>query len=118
MIDLTIGRAIRIACESNASSTAMIFEDQKISFEDFYSKVNKVANSLIQSGFKVGDKVALLLPNSPLYLEVVCGAASVGVGVVLLNYRFTTTEINYHIKDSEAKALIIDDSFQEKIITL
>lgn len=118
MIDLTIGRAIRIACESNASSTAMIFEDQKISFEDFYSKVNKVANTLIQLGFKVGDKVALLLPNSPLYLEVVCGAASVGVGVVLLNYRFTTTEINYHIKDSEAKALIFDESFQEKIIPL
>ena len=41
MIDLTIGRAIRIACESNASSTAMIFEDQKISFEDFYFIMTK-----------------------------------------------------------------------------
>ena len=118
MTDLTIGRAIRLACEANASSIAIIFEDQKITFGDFYSKVIKVANILIQLGFKVGDKIALMLPNSPLYLEVVCGAASVGVGVVLLNYRFTTAEIAYHINDSEVKALIFDDSFLEKIIPL
>jgi len=115
MIDLTIGRAIRLACESKPDAIAITFDDQRITYDKFYSHVNQVANTLVQLGFNVGDKLAVMLPNSPLYLEIVCGAASVGVAVVLLNYRFTASEIAYHVNDSKVKGLIFDESYLEKV---
>jgi acyl-CoA synthetase (AMP-forming)/AMP-acid ligase II len=53
-----------------------------------------------------GERVGLLLPNSADYLEIVIGAASIGIVTVPMNMRFKAREVRHLVTDSAMAALI------------
>jgi fatty-acyl-CoA synthase len=57
-------------------------------------------------GLGSGERLGVLLPNSIDYLEVVIGAASIGVITVPINIRFKAREIRHLITDSGMAGLI------------
>ncbi|RMH12518.1 MAG: long-chain fatty acid--CoA ligase, partial [Gammaproteobacteria bacterium] len=86
------------------SKTAIIFEDQKISFSDLNAEVNRIANAMIQRGIKKGDHVAVSCPNLPYFPMVYYAILKIGAVVVPLNILLKRHEIQYHLEDSDAKA--------------
>ncbi|TVQ67459.1 MAG: long-chain fatty acid--CoA ligase [Oceanospirillales bacterium] len=78
-----------------------------ISFAELNQKSQKVAGWLQHnSGLKPGDRVALQLPNlmqTPLFMIAILRA---GLVLVNANPSFKSTELNFLLKDSGAKALI------------
>ncbi len=63
------------------------------SWKELDARVNRVANALLGTGLKAGDRVALLLPNCPEYLELYFALARSGLIAVPLNYRLTVPEL-------------------------
>jgi long-chain acyl-CoA synthetase len=55
-----------------------------------------------------GDRVALLLRNSPHYLEVMYGAWFAGLVVVPINYKLHAREVAYILADSGSSVLFAD----------
>ena len=51
-----------------------------------------------------GDRVGVMLPNSVDYVAVGYAIAKSGLVMVPLNYRFTGTDLAYHLRDAQAKA--------------
>jgi len=45
------------------NKTALIFQDQRVSWGEFNRRINKAANALIRLGIKKGDKVSVLMTN-------------------------------------------------------
>jgi acyl-CoA synthetase (AMP-forming)/AMP-acid ligase II len=113
MIQLTVGRALRLAAQSRPHSVAITFDGKQITYGEFEAQSNRIARALARAGLKKGDRLGVMLHNSDFYLSVIVGAAKAGVALVLLNYRFTGGELAYHLDDAGAMVLLHDSLFSE-----
>src|ERR1017187_6153190 len=73
----------------------------------------QVANGLRAIGIRPGDHVALSCPNTPHFLVAYFGILKAGAAVVPLNVLLKPREIAYHLKDSDAQALIVFEGTAE-----
>lgn len=73
-------------------------------YREFYRRTASLAAGLVaRHGLTPGDRVALLLPNCPEYLEVLHACWHAGLCVVPLNARLHADEARYTIAHSEAR---------------
>ena len=86
------------------AKAAFIFMDTALSYAQINEAASKVANGLKAKGIKPGDKVALSCLNIPAFPIVYFGILKAGAVVVPLSVLLKKDEIEYHLKDSEAKA--------------
>ena len=86
-----------------------------VTWKEFDTRINKVANALIDRGIKKGDKVHMLMYNSLNVLELQWGAMRAGAWIAPLNFRFTGQEILYCADVAEAKMMILEEEFLDRI---
>ena len=98
--------------------TKIAFKDSErsISFLDFDIRTNKLANALI-SNFHInkGDKIAVLINNCIEFVEIYLGCAKAGIIIVPINFRLNEKEISYICQNSDAKVLITEEKYVERI---
>ena len=85
----------------------------RLTFEELNKRCNRLANSLIKSGIKPGDRVALALMNSAEFLEAYFAIAKIGGVVVPLNWRLVADELEFILKDSGSTTLIFGEEFND-----
>jgi long-chain acyl-CoA synthetase len=68
--------------------------------------VERIAAALTKHGFKAGDRLAILLPNEPDYIQLVYACAWLGITAVPLNTRLSVKEINGILTDAQPRGLI------------
>ncbi|MBZ0252124.1 MAG: AMP-binding protein, partial [Candidatus Methylomirabilis sp.] len=90
---------------------AFVFGDRSISFGELLARVNRLANALYRLGVRPGDRVAMMLKNSPEYLEVQTACSKIGAAAVFVNYRLTPPEVEYIVNNSGSTALVYDHDF-------
>ncbi|MEO0897740.1 MAG: long-chain fatty acid--CoA ligase [Bacteroidota bacterium] len=95
------------------SKDAFVFGDTHLSFAQINGAANQIANGLRAKGIQQGDKVALNCLNLPYFPMVYFGILKVGATVVPLSVLLKRDEVEYHLKDSEAKALFVFEGTAE-----
>src|SRR5437660_12831034 len=98
----SLGRAARYFPER----TALAASGTRSTFWELHARVGRIAAALTKHGFKVGDRLALLLPNEPNYIELVYACAWLGVTAVPLNTRLSAKEIDDILADAKPHGLI------------
>jgi acyl-CoA synthetase (AMP-forming)/AMP-acid ligase II len=88
---------------------------KEISWLEFESMANRLANFLLSRNIKKGDKVALLMINCLEWLPVYFGILKTGATAVPLNFRFDAAEIEKCLKTVETKVLVYGPEFLERI---
>ena len=84
-------------------------------WKEFDETINRVANAMIDRGIKKGDKVHMLMYNSLNILELQWGIMRAGAWIAPLNFRFNSHEIKYCADVAEAKMMILEETFIERI---
>lgn len=85
---------------------ALVSGDKKSTFRSLHDRVATLAAALSRRGFRVGDRLAILLPNEPEYIELVYACAWLGVIAVPLNIRLTIPELDHILADASPRGLI------------
>src|SRR6266498_1601024 len=98
----SLGRAARYYPERTAFATG----GTRSTFRELHERVASIAAALNKHGFGVGDRLAILLPNEPDYIELVYACAWLGVIVVPLNTRLSVIEIDHILDDAKPRGLI------------
>lgn len=88
---------------------------KEISWEEFDTEANRVANALIAKGIKKGDKVVHLMMNCLEWLPVYFGILRTGAWAVPLNFRFAAEDIKYCTEIAEAKAILFGEEFIDRV---
>lgn len=83
---------------------AFIFMDTHLSYAQVNGAANQIANGLKSIGIQPGDKVALSCLNLPHFPMIYYGILKAGATVVPLSVLLKKDEVEYHLKDSDAKA--------------
>src|SRR5262249_14276955 len=98
----SLARAARYYPEQTAVAAA----GRRLTFRELHDRVGRIAAGLSKHGFEAGDRLAVLLPNEPEYLELVYACVWLGVIVVPLNTRLSVPEIDHILTDATPRGLI------------
>ena len=98
----SVGRAARYYPERTALASA----GTRSTFRELHDRVAGIAASLSRRGFGVGDRLALLLPNEPDYIELIYACAWLGVIAVPLNARLSAVEVDRVLADADPHGLV------------
>jgi long-chain acyl-CoA synthetase len=94
------------SARDSPKNIAIIFQDNKLNYEELNLLSNKFANWLIKQGIKRGDRVALFIPNVPEFIICYFGIIKVGAIVVPCNFLYTKDELVYQLNNSKPKVFI------------
>src|SRR5438094_7428027 len=98
----SLGRAARYFPER----MALVSNARRSTFRELDARVRRIAAALTKQGFKAGDRLAILLPNEPDYIELVYACAWLGVVAVPSNTRLSAVEIDRVLTDANPRGLI------------
>ena len=100
----------------HGDKTLIVYENERYSFAEHHRQASAFAHALIDRfGVEKGDRVAIAMRNFPEWMVAFWGAAAAGAIVVPLNAWWTGPELEYGIKDSGAKILIVDEERAERL---
>lgn len=98
-----------LAAAEHADATFLVYEDERQTFGDFYTEVNRLGQALAQEyGIRPGDKVAICMRNYPEYMVAMMAISSIGGVIVFFNSWWTSDELIYGFEDSGAKLVFVD----------
>jgi long-chain acyl-CoA synthetase len=88
------------------SRTAFVFYGAKWTYERFWRDSERFAAALAREGVGPGDRVALYLPNCPVYPIAFFATLRLGATVVQVSPLYLGTDLTRLITDSRPKALV------------
>ncbi|WAC49383.1 long-chain-acyl-CoA synthetase [Asticcacaulis sp. SL142] len=96
--------------DSHGGASAIIFDGKSLTYRDLDAMANRYAHWARARGLRIGDTVALLMPNRAEYIAVWMGLNKVGVVTALINNGLTGAGLAHCINISNASHTIVDQS--------
>ncbi|MGG0777871.1 AMP-binding protein [Bacillus rugosus] len=114
LIHSTIGRLLEQTAETYPDQEAVVYPDRNIryTYAQFDSLCRQTAKGLMRMGIEKGDHVAIWASNIPEWLAVQFATAKIGAVLVTVNTNYQAHELDYLLKQSDAAALIVMDSYR------
>jgi len=114
----TLLEAVRETVQLRPKHTALIFKDRHMSYAELEQLSNAFGTALVNLGVKIGERVALLIPNSPQAIIAQLGAWKAGAIVCPINSLYTPTELEFALKEVGAETVVVLTPFYHKIKAL
>ncbi|HUA09787.1 MAG TPA: long-chain fatty acid--CoA ligase [Candidatus Acidoferrales bacterium] len=105
-MSLSLATILAEGAQRHAHRTALIADSQRISYARLWEEARRYAGRLRAMGVGLGDRVGILLPNTPDFPRAYYGALALGAVVVPVHALLTPGEIAYVLGNSGAKVLI------------
>lgn len=93
----------------------LVMAQERLTFDEFNTRVNQVAHGLAAAGVGPGDRVGLMLSNSVEFLLVSYALKKLGAVEVAINTGFRGVGLAHTVNLTEAALLVADDSFAEAL---
>ncbi|MEU3661903.1 long-chain fatty acid--CoA ligase [Streptomyces sp. NPDC032940] len=103
---LSAASVLAESAERRPGHPALVFGSERITYADLWRATRRYATVLREHGVRPGDRIALLLPNTPHFPMVYYGVLALGAVVVPVHGLLRADEIVHVLRDSEAKALV------------
>ena len=105
----TLQSYLKEAAEKHPEKSAIHFIGKELTYKELYDSSLKLANQLQKLGVKKGDRVAIMLANTPQAVISYYGALFAGAIVVQTNPLYVEREIEHQLNDSGAEIMICLD---------
>ncbi len=87
------------------------YGDREWTKGEFNIRVNRLAHAFQEAGVRKGDRVAALMANSHVFLEILQALRKIGGIMVPLNFRLVAPELEFILNDSEPVMLVYSPEF-------
>ncbi len=108
---LTLPELLRETAERHPHRVALGFLGANTTYRELWHSVQRLALALEKMGVNPGDRVSLMLPNTPQFVVGFYGALLAGAVVVNTSPLYVAEELCHQLQDSGSETLIILDSF-------
>jgi long-chain acyl-CoA synthetase len=98
--------------------TCATFFGRRFTYQQIKTLSDRFAAGIRSLGIQSGDRVGLMLPNSPQFLIAYYGLLKAGAVIVPLNPLYTEHELTFHLSDSATRTLITLPRFLDKVAPL
>jgi fatty-acyl-CoA synthase len=110
----TIGRCLDRIADTYADHDALVSipQNQRFRYMRFRNVVNRAAKAFMHLGIERGDRVAIWSVNNYEWVVAQFATAKIGAVLVNINPAYRTHELEYVLKKSRCKVLILIESFK------
>jgi long-chain acyl-CoA synthetase len=106
---LLIADGVRSAAIARPNKIAIASESHNVLYRDLIARIDRVSNLCLSGwGLQQGDRLLLVAPNCPEYIEIAVGAAQVGIIVITPSPRLSPREMLDICADSTPARAIAD----------
>ena len=98
--------------------TALIFKGTRVSYARLEQLTNAFGAALVAQGVKKGDRVALLLPNSPQSIIAQLGVWKPGAIACPVNSLYPPRELEHALNEVGAETVVVLTPFYDKVKSL
>jgi len=112
---MNIAKKLEENAKTNPNRVALIFENNSFSYKELNDRSNQITNYLKSLGISSGDRVALLLPNIPSFITFYFAIHKLGAIAVTINSTLKSQEIEFILKNSEAKVVVTLSNLSNQI---
>jgi long-chain acyl-CoA synthetase len=91
------------------NQVALEFLGKTLTYQELWDKSRRFAQGLRELGVKPGDRVAIMLPNTPQFVIAFFGTLMAGGVGVNVNPLYTPRELRHQLQDAGAETLVILD---------
>lgn len=110
---IKIGEALQRSADLWPDREFVVGKNERITYADFNHRVDRLATGLIGLGITRGDHVACWLTNEPDWILTWMACCRLGATVVSINTRYKTHEVEFILKQSDAKLLVAMPQYWE-----
>src|SRR5579871_6587560 len=96
--------------DPNRAAYIIAYSGETVTYGELDARSNQGAHLFRSLGIETGDSIALFIDNSPRYYEVLWAAQRSGLRFTAISSKLTAGEVEYIVKDCEAKAFIASHS--------
>ena len=104
-------------CGNNSSSTAIIHGQRRMTYDELRAETLSVAQALTLLGVQQGDRVALLLHDSPEFVTAFIATCSLGAIAVPINMGLRPDEQRLILNNSGARLTIVEVDICNTLLT-
>jgi fatty-acyl-CoA synthase len=108
---LTLGEMVDRAAARFPDGAAVVFKSERVSYTQLKRRADDFGRGLLTLGLHPGDHVVLWMPNCVEWNVANLGIAKIGAVTVTCNSRYKAFEVEYVLRQSDARALIMVDRF-------
>jgi len=90
---------------------ALICGDETVTYCQLWHRVNQAGNAFAELGFSKGDRVVLMVRDTPAFFYVYLGLMKIGAVPIAVNLRLSGDDVAFTMNDSQAKGIVLDDMF-------
>lgn len=110
----TIGQVLEATVAANGVGDALVFPQHglRLSYRQFFERVNEAARGLLALGIRPGEHVAIWATNVPQWVVAQFATAQIGAVLVTINPAYRPFELKYVLKQCDAVALLLVDRFK------
>ncbi len=98
--------------------TALIFKGTRLSYAQLEQLSNAFGAALVAQGVQKGERVALLLPNSPQSMIAQLGVWKAGAIAAPINSLYTEHELEHALNEIGAETVVVLTPFYSKVKAL
>ena len=96
----------------NGSKKYIFFKDIVYTYEQAEKLCNKISRVLAFSGIRKGDRVAIMMENSPYFIFAAFAVSKAGGIIVPVNTFLKDKEVSYIVSNCEATAIFTSEKFK------
>ncbi len=110
----TLFHIVRETARERPDHPALYFKGATMTYGELERSSDRFASALVHLGVKKGDRVALLLPNTPQLVLGMLGAWKAGAVAVPMNPLYTERELEFALQECGAETALVMTRFYEK----
>jgi long-chain acyl-CoA synthetase len=89
-----------------------------VTYRELEERSTRLARALRSRGLRVGDHIAILMENSPAFVETAWAAQRSGLYYTAINRHLRASEVQFVLDDCGAAALVTNSSMADVVVSL
>jgi long-chain acyl-CoA synthetase len=111
---VNVGDSLTRSAARSPDAVALVQGARRLSYREFNTRVNRLANALVGAGMTTGSALALVSGNSIEFLITYYACAKLGLVCVPMNLGWRPDEVAHVLHDSGARMIVVQDTLLEK----
>ena len=109
-----------IHAKNNPDKPAFIMANsgEVVTYKELDERSNKIANLFRSKNLNSGDHIAIFMENNVRFTEILWAAQRSGLYYTPISSRLTASEVEYIIRDCEAKLIITSNTLKHVVVEL
>lgn len=114
-----IGRLVTLGARRTPDAPALRMRGGVTrTYSELETRTNRLANGLLGTGLRPGDRLAAWMEDSVEYGEVILAAAKAGIVLVPVNALLTGREADHILVDSDVRGLVFSGGLADRVEAL